>query len=144
MGIYDYYNQMQTVNSLFNITIKSICDYSACAYVLECRNQNNETIGFKVGSAYNFEDRLQDLTGATSQRKWCGGVCAKAWNSGVCYLIANTWLPVTCDNRTTARYDAYTLENELHKFFLERGYRQVAQDYFMLCDKCDEKFCPVI
>lgn len=88
-----------------NSTIFSDCQIP-CAYILECRSNDGEYLGVKVGSAANFQQRYQNIK-----------ISSNAKNRGVACLRPIAIFPADIEkSETLARYDAYSIENILHKF----------------------------
>lgn len=74
--------------------------------ILECRSNDREYLGVKVGSAENFQQRYQNIK-----------ISSKAKNRGVACLRPIAIFPADIEkSETLARYDAYSIENILHKF----------------------------
>lgn len=95
-----------------------------CAYILECRSNDGKYLGVKVGSAANFQKRYQNIK-ISSGAKYEGVACLR---------------PIACfpadieQDEDLARYDAYSIENILHKFFWRyHAMAPVGNDYFISC-----------
>lgn len=91
-----------------------------CAYILEARDKAGRYKGIKVGSAANFTQRMQGLK-----------LPKTAQQQQIAELRPIAVIPATKEkSKEAARYDAYTLENILHKFFLRHSQR-IGNDYFI-------------
>lgn len=89
-----------------NSKIFSDCQ-TPCAYILECRSSDGKYLGVKVGSAKKFQKRYQNIK-----------ISSGAKYEGVACLRPIAVFPADIEqDKDLARYDAYSIENILHKFF---------------------------